>query len=170
MQTDSTMWELSTHVRAERYFIIRVKEDQSSRQHQTGIIYWCSTEQNLTETGGVLSNGSEGLSLRAPRHVKCLHIASVWASVWKKACQELHHHNRGTAAERLRAPCSLIWSTQKTQTLQFLPSIWVERVSRKTACLKKHLIRTLKKYWNLKLIHIFPLDIWWLWGFGSSSK
>lgn len=49
-----------------------------------------------------------GLSLQAHRHVKCLHIASVWASVWKRACQEPRHHNRQTAAESRCVPYSLL--------------------------------------------------------------
>ena len=55
-----------------------------------------------------------GLRLQAHRHVKCLHTASVWASVWKRACQEPHHHNRRTAAQRQRVPYRLLDYTLDT--------------------------------------------------------
>lgn len=68
---------------------------------KTGILDWCFTEQSLQSWVECAQMAPGGLSLQARRHVKCLYTASVWASVWKRVCQEPHHHNRWTAAERL---------------------------------------------------------------------
>lgn len=73
---------------------------------KTGIPDWCFTEQSLQSWVECAQMAPGGLSLQARRHAKCLHTASVWASVWKRVCQEPHHHNRWTAAERLRVPYS----------------------------------------------------------------
>lgn len=110
---------------------------------KTGILDWCFTEQSLQSWVECAQMAPGGLSLQARRHVKCLYTASVWASVWKRVCQEPHHHNRWTAAERLFHIA--LWEhtpppppKKKKNLMQFLFSLWMEKVLNERARLQNY--------------------------------